>query len=266
MSNTLGLPLDFSLEIFSPLEQFEVYKIISLFFILPINNFMVFCIFLFVVGIVFTRVALLEYNAVGFNYILVRFSRCYLIFEYFYNFCKSLVKENINEENFKYLSLILTSFFLILGSNLIGMVPYSFTLTSHIFFTFSVALVVFIGLNIIGYEKHGIHFLNLFLPNGAPLLLAPLLVIIELVSYIARVFSLSIRLFANMMSGHTLLKILAGFGWTMLTFFSFWFFIGFVPIFIVFLITGLELAIAFLQAYVFVVLICIYFNDVIYLH
>jgi len=96
-------------------------------------------------------------------------------------------------------------------SNLIGMIPYSFTITSHIFVTFSLALTLFIGINIIAIKIHKLHFLGFFLPGGIHIALAPLLVPIELVSYLARVFSLSIRLFANMMSGHTLLKIIAGF-------------------------------------------------------
>jgi ATP synthase subunit 6 len=122
-----------------------------------------------------------------------------------------LVKDNVGEKGLKYFPLIFTTFMLILGCNVLGMIPYSFTVTSHLIITFTTALAIFVGMNIIGILKHKKHFLSLFFPPGAPVALAPLLVIIEFVSYIFRVVSLSVRLFANLMSGHTLLKILASF-------------------------------------------------------
>lgn len=131
--------------------------------------------------------------------------------ELLYEVVLGIVSENAGSKLIKYFPLIYTTFIIILCSNLLGMIPYSFTITSHLIVTFSAALATFIGLNIIGIVKNRIHFLSLFFPPGAPIGLAPLLVFIEFVSYIFRVLSLSIRLFANLMSGHTLLKILSGF-------------------------------------------------------
>lgn len=145
------------------------------------------------------------------------------------------------------------------------MIPYSFTITSHLFITFGLALTLFLGINIIAIKIYKLHFLGFFLPNGVSIVLAPLLVPIELVSYIARVFSLAIRLFANMMSGHTLLKIIAGFAWTMLSLGGVWYFLQLFPLIIIIAVTILELGIALLQAYVFTVLVCLYLKDALYL-
>lgn len=164
-----------------------------------------------------------------------------------------------------YYSWILFSFLLIATLNLIGMVPYAFTVTSHIIVTFSLAFMFFIGINLRAIIDQKFNYFNLFLPSGAPVVIRPFLVIIELISYIARVFSLSIRLFANMMAGHTLLKILIGFAflisiqlqttnWLISL-------LGLIPFFLVFIITFLEVAIAILQAYVFTVLLCLYIKD-----
>jgi len=128
-----------------------------------------------------------------------------------YGVILGVVNENAGVKQIKHFPLIFTIFMIVLICNLLGMIPYSFTVTSHLIVTFSTALAGFIGLNIIGIAKNRRHFLSLFFPPGAPMGLAPLLVFIELVSYVFRVLSLSIRLFANLMSGHTLLKILSSF-------------------------------------------------------
>ena len=130
----------------------------------------------------------------------------------FYQMVLDVLNQNAGPSGRKYFPLIFTTFLLILFCNLFGMIPYSFTVTSHLIVTFSLALAIFLGLNILGILKNGTHFLALFFPPGAPLALAPLLVMIELVTYVFKVLSLSIRLFANLMSGHTLLKILSTFG------------------------------------------------------
>lgn len=191
-----------------------------------------------------------------------------VIAENIYSFALSLATENIRKQGQAVFPLIFTVFSFILFANLVGMVPYSFTITSHLIVTFAIALAVFTAINIVGIGIHGIGFLGLFLPGGCPLFMAPLLVMIELVSYVFRVLSLAIRLFANMMAGHTLLKIIAGFSWSMFT-------NGqsltltlmhFVPFLVILPILGLELGVACLQAYVFTVLACIYFNDAISLH
>lgn len=146
------------------------------------------------------------------------------------------------------------------------MIPYSFTVTSHIIFTFGLALSLFIGINIIGVREHGIKFFSLFLPKGVPLIIMPLLVTIEIISYLIKVFTLSIRLFANMTSGHTLLKIIAGFAWTMLQSGGLIAFFHIIPLVLLLILIGLELGIAALQAYVFTLLTCIYLNDVLDMH
>ena len=127
-------------------------------------------------------------------------------------------------------------------------------------------MTTFIGLNIIGLRRHGLHFFSLFLPPGAPLALAPLLVPIELISYVFRVVALAVRLFANMMAGHTLLKILATFAWKMIAAGGIFYIIQLFPMIVIIAITGLELAIAFLQAYVWTTLTCLYLSDAINLH
>lgn len=123
----------------------------------------------------------------------------------------SIVRENLNKKGEIYFPFIFTLHLFLLFCNVLGMIPYSFTVTSHIIFTFCLSLSIFLGINIIGIQKHGINFFSLFLPRGVPLIIVPLIITIEFLSYIVKVFTLSIRLFANMTSGHTLLKIIAGF-------------------------------------------------------
>jgi F-type H+-transporting ATPase subunit a len=146
------------------------------------------------------------------------------------------------------------------------MIPYSFTSTSHLIVTFSLSVSIFIAVTIIGFQTHGIHFFSFLLPPGAPLALAPFLVVIELVSYSFRAISLGVRLFANMMAGHTLVKILSGFAWTMLSAGGIMYIASAIPFLVVFALTFLEIGVACLQAYVFTILTCIYLNDAIHLH
>jgi F-type H+-transporting ATPase subunit a len=144
--------------------------------------------------------------------------------------------------------------------NIVGMLPYSFTVTSHIIITFALAAIIFIGVTIIGFVKHGIKYLELFVPKGVPIILLPLIVIIEIISYLSRPVSLSVRLFANMMAGHTMLKVFGGFV------ISLGLLGGWLPLGFTVALTGLEILIAFLQAYVFAILTCIYLNDALNLH
>jgi F-type H+-transporting ATPase subunit a len=146
------------------------------------------------------------------------------------------------------------------------MIPYSFTTTSHLVVTFSLSFSIFVAMTIIGFQVHGIHFFSFLLPPGAPLILAPFLVVIELVSYMFRGISLGVRLFANMMAGHTLVKILSGFSWTMMSAGGILMVASLIPLAVVFALTFLEIGVACLQAYVFTILMCIYLNDVIHLH
>lgn len=191
--------------------------------------------------------------------------------ELIYDFVLNLVNEQIGglsgNVKQKFFPCILVTFTFLLFRNLQGMIPYSFTVTSHFLITLGLSFSIFIGITIVGFQKNGLHFLSFSLPAGVPLPLAPFLVLLELISHCFRALSLGIRLFANMMAGHSSVKILSGFAWTMLCMNDLLYFIGDLgPLFIVLALTGLELGVAILQAYVFTILICIYLNDATNLH
>lgn len=188
--------------------------------------------------------------------------------ELLYDFVPNLVNEQIGGNvKQKFFPCISVTFTFSLFRNLQGMIPYSFTVTSHFLITLGLSFSLFIGITIVGFAKNGLHFLSFSLPAGVPLPLAPFLVLLELIPHCFRALSLGIRLFANMMAGHSLVKILSGFAWTMLCMNDLFYFIGDLgPLFIVLALTGLELGVAILQAYVFTILICIYLNDAINLH
>jgi len=183
-----------------------------------------------------------------------------------YMLVRSMVRENLYVRKQQYFTVLFYLFFTLLIANLVGMVPYSFTITSSFIVTFFIAMTHFVAINHLAVVKHQWQVSDLFLPSGAPLMIAPFLIFIEAVSYIARVFSLSIRLFANMLSGHALLKILIGFSWALLNTGSIMIILSFFPWAIVTAIMFLELLIAFLQAYVFTILITLYINDVLNMH
>ncbi len=176
-----------------------------------------------------------------------------------YIFIANLVKDTVGSEGRAYFPFVFTVFMFVLFGNLLGMVPYSFTFTSHIVVTFALALFVFIGVTLIALVKHKMHFFTFFMPPGVPMLMAPLLIPIEIISYLSRPISLSVRLFANMLAGHTLLKVFAGFVISLGV-------AGVFPLAFVVALTGLEFVIAFLQAFVFAILTCLYLNDALHLH
>jgi F-type H+-transporting ATPase subunit a len=176
-----------------------------------------------------------------------------------YEFIAGMVRDNVGDEGKKYFPFILSLFIFILFCNILGLVPYSYTVTSQIVVTFAMAAVVFIGVTIIGVVRHGWHFLSFFAPKGVPLWLLFILVPIEVFSYLIRPVSLSVRLFANMLAGHTMLKVFGGFVVAM------GLLGGWAPLAFIVALTGLELLIAFLQAYVFAILTCLYLNDAIHL-
>ena len=176
-----------------------------------------------------------------------------------YEFIAGMVRDNVGDEGKKYFPFILSLFIFILFCNILGLVPYSYTVTSQIVVTFAMAAVVFIGVTIIGIARHGLHFLSLFVPAGVPLWLMPILVPIEVISYFIRPFTLSIRLFANMVAGHTTLAIFAGFVVSLGIF-------GFLPLAVTVALILLELLVAVLQAYVFTILTCLYLHDALHLH
>ena len=179
--------------------------------------------------------------------------------ELLYIFIANLLRDTVGKEGRPYFPFIFTVFMFILVGNLFGMIPYSFTFTSHIVVTFAMALVVFFGVTIIAIAKHRLYFFTFFMPPGVPLLMAPLLVPIEIISYLSRPISLSVRLFANMLAGHTLLKVFAGFVVSLGMF-------GVFPLAFIVALTGLEIVIALLQAFVFTILTCLYLNDALHLH
>lgn len=183
--------------------------------------------------------------------------------ELFYEFVANMLRDNVGSEGRKYFPFIFTLFMFVLFGNLLGMIPGAFTYTSHVIVTFGMAAVVFIGVTIIGFARHGTHFLRMFFPHGAPIATAIILVPIELISYFSRPFSLAVRLFANMTVGHIILKVIGGF---VVALGGFYVIPGIVPFLFLGGITVLEFGIALLQAYVFTILSCIYLNDAINMH
>lgn len=176
-----------------------------------------------------------------------------------YEFIANMIRENVGAEGRKYFPFIFTLFMFILVGNLVGMIPFAYTFTSQIIVTFAMAATIFIGVTMIGLVRHGLHFFSLFVPSGTPLILAPLLIPIEVISYFVRPVSLSVRLFANMMAGHTMMKVFGGFTVLLGV-------LGVAPIILLVALTGFEIMVAVLQAYVFTVLTCLYLNDAIHLH
>lgn len=242
--------------LFDPLEQFDIFQIDYF-----INNLLFFFIFLSFFNYFFLHQNV-EENIKKSNWNLYNF-----IYIQIFNFTKNLLNTNILLSKQFFLILYYFIFLFILGANIIGLIPYSFTITSSFIITFSLALILLIVINILAIYKNSFHrFIGFFLPSGTPIAIAILLVFIEIVSYIARLFSLSIRLFANMMAGHTLLKILIGFSFTIIFTFSIFSVFAIFPWIIVSCIVVLEILIALLQAYVFLISICIYCNDILQLH
>jgi len=177
-----------------------------------------------------------------------------------YEFVAKMVRDNVGDAGQKYFPFVFTLFMFVLASNMLGMIPYAFAVTSHIIVTLMLAGTVFIGVTVIGFVTHGIGFLKFFVPSGIPKVLVPLLVVIEVISYLTRPISLSVRLFANIMAGHTMLKVFAGFVVSM------GILGGWAPLAFMVAFTGLEVLVAFLQAYVFAILTCIYLNDALHMH
>ena len=183
-----------------------------------------------------------------------------LIAEMSYTFVAKMISDTAGSKARPYFPFIFSLFMFVLFCNMVGMLPYSFTVTSHIIVTLIMALFIFIAVTIIGFIKHGFKYLSIFVPSGVPTVLLPLITIIEIISYLSRPVSLSVRLFANMMAGHTMLKVFGGFV------VSLGILGGWLPLSFSVALTGLEILVAFLQAYVFAILTCIYLNDALNLH
>ncbi len=238
-----------------PMHQFEIDRII------PINIFGLDASFsnasLWMLIAFLAIAGLLIYSMRGRALVPTRMQS---IAELAYEFVANMVRDNVGTDGMKYFPFIFTLFTFILACNMLGMIPYSFTVTSHIIVTFALAAVVFIGVTVIGFIRHGAGFLKFFVPTGVPAPMLLLLVPIELISYLTRPLSLSVRLFANMMAGHTMLKVFGSFvvGLGILG--------GWAPLAFMVAFTGLEILVAFLQAYVFAVLTCLYLNDALHMH
>lgn len=253
-------------KIFSPLQQFEILPLVNVYFGIfdfSITNSLLIILFTFFILFFYSYFIL---NLKNYSLFFI-FDKWQSIFSDFYVLIIGLVIDNIGlKVGSKYFPLVFSIFLFILSLNVIGLVPYSFTVTSHFIVTFAFSFFLFFGINIITVLVHGLKFFSLFLPSGTSITLAFLLVPIELISYFFRPISLAIRLFANMMAGHTLLKVIAGFGMTLMTLNGFNFFLHFIPILMLVPLFLLEVGVALIQAFVFSILISMYINSAINLH
>jgi F-type H+-transporting ATPase subunit a len=238
-----------------PLKQFEIKPLIPLEmggFDISFTNSAMWMAIATAVSIIFMMIATRKPAMIP--------GRIQVMAEGTYEFIASMVRDNIGSKGREYFPLIFTIFMIVLMGNMLGMIPYSFTYTSHIAVTMGLALAIFIFVTVLGFVKHGTHFFSLFCPEGVPLALKPLIIPIEILSYLIRPVTLSVRLFANMMAGHLMLKVFAGFSVSM------GIALGILPMFFNVALIGFEFLIAFLQAYVFTILTCIYLKDAIELH
>ena len=248
----------------SPLEQFEVTSLIGLnapifgYFNLTLTNLALYCflVLFLVIGL----------HVVANNNAKLVPSKWSIALESSFASVSSMVRDQIGSLNEVYLPFIYSLFFFILIANLTGNVPYSYTITTSIIVTIGLSFTILIGVTILGLYIHKVRFFAFFIPSGTPLALVPLLVLIELLSYSARAFSLGIRLFANMCAGHTLLKILSTFLYQMFSGGIIIAVLTLVPFAIFIALIGLELAVSFIQSYVFCILTCSYIRDAIELH
>lgn len=190
--------------------------------------------------------------------------RMQLVAELCYEFIANMVRDNAGQEGMKFFPFVFTIFVFVLTANLLGMIPYSFTFTSHIAVTFALAAFIVTLVLVYGIFRNGLKFFKLFLPSGVPLVLAPLLIVIEIISFLSRPISLSVRLFANMLAGHTMLKVFAGFVVSIGKGGGFMMVFALVPLLGATALMGLEFLVAFLQAFIFSILTCIYLNDAIH--
>jgi len=239
----------------SPLDQFKVKEIveIELFgYNASLTNSSLFMVIAAVFIFLYFSLALKNKKLIP--------TRFQISGELVYGMISNMLDQNVGAGGRKYIPLMFTLFMFILTCNLLGMIPYGFTVTSHISITFAIAMMVFLLVTLLGLYLHGLHFFSLFLPKGTPWWLAPLMVVIELFAYLARPVSLSLRLAANMVAGHVLLKVMAGFVVSMAIY------LKFLPIPFIVILIGFEIFVAVLQAYIFTILSCVYLNDAINLH
>jgi F-type H+-transporting ATPase subunit a len=234
----------------SPIEQFEIKPIIPVINFTNSSLFMVGAAALIVGGLLF---------AIR-NKALVP-GRAQSVAEILHDFVAGTLKDAAGQEGMKFFPLVFTIFMFVFTANMLGMVPGFFTVTSHIIVTFALAILVMGTVVIYGFAKHGTHFLGLFVPSGVPVWLLPFIVLIELISFISRPISLSLRLFANMLAGHIALKVFGGFVVSLGAAGGLLTIIAPLPLAMAVALMALEFLVAALQAYVFTVLTCIYLND-----
>lgn len=241
-----------------PLHQFEILTLVPI----SIAGF----------DVSFTNSSLWMAIAVACAYLLIMAGtrqhamvpgRLQSVVELLYEFVAGVLRDAAGREGMRYFPIIFTIFVFILLGNLLGLIPGSFTFTSHIIVNFAMALTVVVAVTVLGFVIHGWHFLGFFVPGGAPKYMLPLLVPIEVISYCVRPISLSVRLFVNMMAGHAMLDVFAAF---VIALGGYFVIPGIAPLAINVALYGFEFAVCFLQAYVFTVLTCIYLNDAIHMH
>jgi F-type H+-transporting ATPase subunit a len=244
----------------NPIEQFEIKELFPIIKIAGHQIHFTNSAFFMVLAVVLTAALMLGPTA-GRRLVPTRMQS---VAELSYEFITNMIRSTAGEQGLKFFPLVFSLFMFILISNVIGLIPYTFTVASQIVITASLALLVFFTVIIYGFWKNGLHFLKLFAPSGIPIYILPLIVVIELLSFFARPISHSVRLFANMLAGHITLKLVAGFV-TMIAAFGFTGWIGAtLPLAFTVALTALELLVACLQAYVFAILTCIYLNDAIH--
>ena len=245
----------------SPVEQFTIKALLHLELLgydVSFTNSALFMILAVLVSTVYLTMAMRKREMVP--------GRLQASAEMLYEFVSDMVRSNAGSEGRPYFPFIFTLFIFLLFGNMLGLIPYSYTFTSQIVVTFVMAAIVFVGVTLVALIKHGMHFFSFFVPPGAPKALIPFLIIIEVISYFVRPVSLSVRLFANMLAGHTMLKVFAGLA-VMITSAGGVAMAGAVLPFLALIgLTGLEVLVAGLQAYVFTILTCMYLNDALHLH
>jgi ATP synthase subunit 6 len=244
----------------SPLEQFEVVSIVP--FMLGLSDFGLTNASLATFGVIFliwffSRTLFVWADVHG----AMVPGRWQYVLEEKYKMISGMVEDNLGRNYGVYVPFIYTIFAFILFANLLGLIPYSFTVTSHIIVTLTMAMGIWVGKLYIGLRKHGWKLFGMFLPKGAPFILQPFLIVLEVISFILPLMSLPVRLFANMMAGHILLKVFAGFAFSMLMAGGIAYVAHFLPLIILFMLIGLELGVAVVQAYVFAMLTSMYLSD-----
>ncbi len=242
----------------NPVQQFEITPLVPLEisgYDISFTNSSLWMAFALIISTLYFTISMRKKSLVP--------SRAQAFSEMAYEMVANMIRENIGSRGRQYFPLIFTLFMLVLLGNVLGLLPYSFTYTSHIIVTAALALMIFFMVIVIGIYRHGLHFFGLFLPPGVPILMLPLIVPIEIMSFIIRPITLSVRLFANMVAGHIMIKVIAGFSVMMASIGTIGVLAGIIPMMFNSVIIGFELLIAALQAYVFAILSCVYLKDTI---